>query len=129
MRFLTTRGHGPLDYLVGFLLILLPGLVGFCSARPEGAVPVALGTAAVLYSLVTAYEWGLVSLIPMRVHLALDFGSGVLLAASPWLFGFADRVWVPHVVIGLFEVAAAVVTQTVPGRTPAVAPSPEGSAG
>lgn len=129
MRFLSTRGHGPLDYLTGLLLIALPWLGGFSYTGPEGAVPVALGVAAILYSLLTAYEWGLVGIIPMTVHLAFDFGSGVLLAASPWLFGFADRVWLPHALIGLFEVTAAVITRPVPGRTPAVGSSPERSVG
>jgi hypothetical protein len=52
--------------------------------------------------------------------------SGALLAASPWLFGFADRVSTPHLVLGIFEMAAAVMTQrtgspvTVSGRGTAV---------
>ena len=38
--------------------------------------------------------------------------SGVLLAISPWLFRFADRVWVPHVVLGLIEIGAVMMTRT-----------------
>jgi hypothetical protein len=50
----------------------------------------------------------------MRAHLAMDGLSGALFLVSPWLFGFADRVWVPHLVFGLFEIGAALTTRTVP---------------
>lgn len=56
----------------------------------------------------------MVRLLPMPAHLLLDALSGVLLAASPWLFGFADRVRAPHLLAGLFEIAAAVTTRTTP---------------
>ena len=51
----------------------------------------------------------------MPAHLAMDATSGVLLAASPWLFGFADRgarYRLSHVVIGLAEVLAALTSKT-----------------
>jgi hypothetical protein len=51
----------------------------------------------------------------MRMHLLLDIASGMLLAASPWLFGFADRVFLPHLVVGLFEIVAGLATRTTPG--------------
>jgi hypothetical protein len=79
-------------------------------------MPVALGAGAIAYSLFTDYELGAVKIIPMPVHLALDASSGVLLAASPWLFGFGEDVWVPHVLFGLFEIGASLVTQTNPDR-------------
>src|SRR5262249_35864761 len=41
---------------------------------------------------------------------------GLLLAASPWIFGFAWEVWIPHVVLGLAEVGAAMFTQTRPSH-------------
>jgi hypothetical protein len=57
----------------------------------------------------------------MTVHLGLDAGSGVILAASPWIFGFAALVYLPHlilglfeIILGLFEIGAALTTRTVP---------------
>jgi hypothetical protein len=55
---------------------------------------------AVANSLFTNYELGLVGLIGMPAHLGMDAASGLLLAASPWLFGFSDVVWAPHLVLG-----------------------------
>ena len=51
----------------------------------------------------------------MPVHLTLDVISGTLIAASPWMFGFAKngtRYWLPHVLMGTAEVLAAAATRT-----------------
>lgn len=115
MRFLPTHVHGMLDYGVGLLLILAPYILGFADGGAAQLVPQTLGAGAILYAFFTDYELGLVRLIPMPVHLLLDAASGALLAISPWLFGFADRVWVPHLVLGLVEIGASLVTRTTPG--------------
>lgn len=120
MRVLPTRLHGILDYLMGVLLIAAPWLFGFADGGAETWVPVALGAAMLGLSLFTDYELGLVRRIPMPTHLMVDLGSGLLLAASPWLFGFADGtattdgVWAPHLVLGLLEIGAALMTKRVP---------------
>jgi hypothetical protein len=64
--------------------------------------------------LLTRYELGAIKLIPMRVHLGLDMASGVLLAVSPWLFGFSDRVFWPHLILGLIEIGTALMTEREP---------------
>ena len=50
----------------------------------------------------------------MAVHNLIDIAAGALLAASPWIFGFADEtanVWVPHVVVGLAAVFLGLTTK------------------
>jgi hypothetical protein len=73
---------------------------------------VILGVSALVYSLLTNYELGLFKVLPFRGHLALDVMSGVLLVLSPWLFQFADQVWVPHLVLGVVELGAVLMTRT-----------------
>jgi hypothetical protein len=114
MQVIPTRVHGVLDYLVGALLIAAPWLFDFQRGGAETWVPVVLGVAAMLYSLLTDYEMGAFRMLPMPTHLALDMGNGVLLAVSPWLFGFSDRIWQPHLVIGLIEIGTALMTSRVP---------------
>ena len=65
--------------------------------------------------MLTDYEFGLVRVLPMRAHLALDAASGAVLASSPWLLGFTKngpRYWVPHALMGAGEVLAALTTRT-----------------
>ncbi len=106
-----TRIHGYLDYILGALLIAAPWLFGFADNGAETWVPVIIGASVIFYSLLTDYELGLFRVIPMRTHLTLDFFGGAVLAASPWIFGFSERVWVPHLVFGLLEVAASLLTE------------------
>jgi hypothetical protein len=118
MRFIPTRVHGMLDWLMGPLLIALPFLLKLDLGQPEGWLPLVLGIAMVLLTMFTDYEVGLVRRIPMGTHLAIDTMTGLLLAVSPWLFGFSDRIWQPYLVLGLIELGTALTTQLRPvGRT------------
>ena len=110
---LPTRIHGMLDYMVGALLIALPFLLGF-GGGAQTWVPVALGAAAIVYSLFTDYELGVWRTVPMSVHNLFDVAAGALLAASPWIFGFADEganVWAPLVVVGLAAIFLGLTTK------------------
>ena len=115
---ISTKVHGYLDYAVGALLIAAPWLFGFAEGGAETWVPVILGVSAILYSLMTNYELGVTKGISMGTHLTLDLLSGVLLAASPWIFGFADYVYVPHLVLGILEIGASLLTSRKPAYGP-----------
>ena len=128
MQLIPTRIHGIMDYLMGLALIAAPWLFGFADEGAARWVPVILGAGVILYSLVTGYELALARLLPMPVHLALDAAGGLLLAASPWLFGFSDRVWIPHVAFGLLELGAAAMTRHQPERGRETRASPRTSA-
>jgi hypothetical protein len=117
MKIISTKVHGMLDYLVGVLLIAAPWLFDFARGGAETWVPVALGVGAILYSLITDYELGAWRKLPMKTHLGLDAVSGILLAASPWIFGFADEVYLPHLVLGLLELGAVALTDPKPRGT------------
>ena len=111
---LPTRIHGLLDYTVGALLIALPWLLGFARGGFETWIMVGLGAATLVYSALTDYELGLVRRLSMPTHLLLDGLGGALLAVSPWLFGFDQSVWIPHVAAGVFSIVTATVTDTIP---------------
>ena len=103
-----------LDYLMGVLLIAAPWLLDFDRGGAETWVPVALGVLLLLQSLMTDYELGAAKVISMPMHLTIDLISGLLLAASPWIFGFDDYVYLPHLILGIAEVGASLMTRKVP---------------
>jgi ABC-type uncharacterized transport system permease subunit len=75
---------------------------------------IVLGIGLIGYSLITNYELGVWKVAPMAVHNLFDILAGALLAASPWLFGFADEgpnVWAPFLVVGLAAILLGLTTK------------------
>jgi hypothetical protein len=115
MASLSTRAHGIVDYLVAALLVALPWLFGFDRGGAERWIPMSVGAAIACYSLFTDYEFAVLRRVQMPAHLWFDAFAGVFLIASPWLWGFDGRVWIPHVVLGALVLLVATVSQTIPG--------------
>ena len=117
LRIVPTSVHGAIDYVTGGALLAAPSLLGLKDQPRSALVLRSAGGGALAYSLITDYELGLLRLLPMPTHLAMDAASGILVAASPWLLGFANRgprYWLPHVLVGAMEVLAATSTKTEP---------------
>lgn len=113
-----TKTHGYLDYLMGVVLIVLPFILDF----PDGAattLPIVLGAGTIVYSLLTNYELGAKKVLSMKAHLGIDLVAGLLLIAAPWIFGFADEVFWPFVILGVVEVGASLLTEKHPSYTTA----------
>ena len=108
---ISSKIHAVLDYVVGLLLIAAPWLLGFADNTAATMVPVILGASTLLYSLFTNYEYAIARMLPYKIHLTIDFIGGILLLASPWLFGFNDRVYLPHVILGAFEIVAVMLSR------------------
>jgi hypothetical protein len=120
MRIITPRAHALLDYTVGAFALLAPGLLGFADIASLPAVVLrTFGVIAIIYSILTRYELGVIRRIPFGVHLKLDFIWGLLLASSPWVLSFyteGPRVWGVHVALGVLGMLVPVIS--VPLRRP-----------
>ncbi len=121
MRFIPTKVHGVLDYVVAIALILAPWIFGFSGlGGPAVIIPIVLGIGLFLYSLLTRYELGAVKLIAMPVHLVFDLVASIFLIASPFIFGFineAPNAWLPHIAVGVAVIAVVAFSQPTPGRS------------
>lgn len=113
MRFIPTNVHGVIDYVAGGLFLASPWFFGFADKQAAKWVPLVAGGAALSSSFFTDYELGVVRKIPMPVHLSLDVAEGVLLASSPWVFGFAKKVYLPHLIFGTFAIGAGLLTKKI----------------
>lgn len=110
MKIISTKTHGVLDYLMGILLIASPWIFGFANGTAAQWIPVAIGIVMLVMSLCTNYELGAIKMLSMRAHLTMDFLVGIFLAVSPWLFHFSEVVYLPHLIFGIAEVGAALMT-------------------
>ena len=113
---ITSRMHGMLDYPAGILLIAAPWIFGFSDEGGAAvAVPIVVGALIILQSLITDYELSVADILPLPAHLAMDVVLGVVLALSPFIFGFADEggnAWIPHVVAGIALIGSGLMTRS-----------------
>jgi hypothetical protein len=55
--------------------------------------------------------------VPMWMHLTVDFVASALLAVAPFLFGYSSQglnVWLPQVIAGVGVMLLVLVTKTHP---------------
>lgn len=117
-----TKQHGYIDYLTAGSLITLPLLFSGKNKGAETYLPMLMGAGVLVQSLMTDYELGSKKAkkskksLDMKTHLKLDYMNGALLALSPFLFGFRKRSWMPHLALGLSELAIAYFTKEKPKK-------------
>lgn len=114
MRPIPTKLHGVLDYATGALFLASPWLLDFADDDAARNVAVGTGIAVLGLSAFTDYELGVSRQVPMETHLTVDAFTGAMVAASPYLFGFAKRKAWPHLLFGMLEVGAGLLTQRKP---------------
>jgi hypothetical protein len=116
-RPITSRMHAMLDYPLGLVLILSPWIFGFSDVGGAAVtIPIVVGALMIGQSLITDWELSLADVVPLPLHLTMDVIAGVVLAVSPFVFGFSDEgtnAWLPHVVFGLGLIGAGLLTEHV----------------
>lgn len=114
MQIIKTKTHAYIDYGVGIILIAAAYLLNFQLEKMPNTVMYAVGAWSLLYSLLTKYKLGLIKIIPINIHFMLDTITGIFLATSPWLLGFTDKVFLPHLTLGLVIIGSAIITSIKP---------------
>ncbi len=90
MRFIPTRFHAPLDYIVGAALIAAPLLLDYKHGAAT-AVSIILGVLLIFLTATTSSSTSLVNQVSLAAHIILDYVLVAILIASPFLFGFSDE--------------------------------------
>jgi hypothetical protein len=124
MQIINRRVHGYLDYAVSVFLLFAPRVFGVAGAA-EVTVFRTIAVVNLAYSIFTDYELGAFKVLPFGVHRTLDVLSGLVLALSPWLFGFADQTCWPYLGLGILELIVVSLTRNTkrPGDLPPGAPA------
>src|SRR5437763_16977138 len=86
---LSTRSHAVLDFATAGLLLTVPRLFGASDRLTKLSTAFAL--AKLGYTLLTRHEGGVIGVLPMKAHLALDAVGGAAVAALPFLSAQPDQ--------------------------------------
>ncbi|HWH40470.1 MAG TPA: hypothetical protein VNU21_11570 [Usitatibacter sp.] len=81
MNVLSPRIHAALDYLSVLVLVLAPTLFGLNDVAATGAY--ALAAIHLALTLLTDFPGGVMKVVPLRVHGAVEIVVGVLLVLAP----------------------------------------------
>jgi hypothetical protein len=117
MGLISSKTHGILDYAIGIMLIVVPLTPDDITKHREVWIAVIMGVIICLYSIFTNYELGRFKMLSMRTHLLLDIVSALLLAASPWLFNFYERIYLPFVLVSILEIVVVLLSDRVAYRS------------
>ena len=113
IRMINTRAHALLDYLLGVVLVAAPALFDFSIRGAGYVVCIVVASLVWLLAATTRFEYALIQIIPLRLHLWADLLIGVILSASPFIWNFSDEVFKPHLVFGLTLCIVAALTDRV----------------
>jgi hypothetical protein len=79
---ISTKTHAFLDYITATKLLLLPRMLGFSETVTNAMT--AAGLVKLTYTLLTNHEGGVMKVLPMKAHLAMDAVGGASLCALPF---------------------------------------------
>jgi hypothetical protein len=85
MKFLNSKTHSAVDYIVVIFLWLSPTL--FNLSYPTSMLVYLLGAVHLALTIFTNFHFGLVKIIPLRWHGWVELGVAIVLMASPSLLG------------------------------------------
>lgn len=89
IRFVTRKIHAWIDYPVALSLMGTPFLLGLGATNKLALwLSVATGAAALILTLLTDHETGLVRVLPYWFHVMVDRLVGVTFLIAPFVLGF-----------------------------------------
>lgn len=109
--------HGAVEYLAAALFIAAPFLLGFDSGAAT-AVSIVLGVAVLVVTASSELPTALAKIIPVGIHVVLDFAVAAFLIAAPFLFGFQHESGATafFIVLGVVHLLLTIGTRFLPAR-------------
>ena len=100
-RFMNKTLHAYLDYPVALGLIAMPFVLELGTVNPLAFwFSVVTGVAALVLTTFTDHQFGVVKILPYKLHLLVDFMVGAAFVAAPFVLGFAGLEAVYYWVLG-----------------------------
>ena len=108
-----TRVCSLLHYGSVVLFLLTPVLSGGATDGPQTWIPVGLGVLMAGVTFAAKDRIGPARLVDGSTRQNVEMAGSTLLVLSPWLFGFADLTWRPHLLVGQVGIGVSMLTQKV----------------
>lgn len=105
---ITPTAHGVADYLSAATFAAAPSVFDMSPAAAKLSRSLGAGYAGL--SAATAYPLGVADLVPFPTHLTMDALMAPVIAAAPWLLGFADDKPARNFFLGMAAVTAVVTS-------------------
>jgi hypothetical protein len=113
--FISLSFYGFINWLVVVLLLGSPFALGYYKVGGAALfLPLLFGWIEFIMAVFSNNKHGLVKQFPMEMHLFLDVIIGSFLLASPFVYHFDDRVFLPQVLIGGLIFIAGAFTHKSP---------------
>lgn len=111
-RPISTRTHGMIDYAWATTAGALPAMMNGATATAH--LVRQAGTVAGLNTIMTNYEAGILRIMPMKGHLAIDFVLCATLMMSPFFLPRSERRYtVVPVLLGAVGFLVSILTETI----------------
>ncbi len=109
--------HGAVEYVAAALFVAAPFLFGFESDAAT-AVSIVVGVTILVVTASSDLPTGLAKVVPVSIHVVLDFLIVAVLIAAPFLFGFADESAPTafFIILGVVHLLLTIATQFLPPR-------------
>lgn len=89
MKFVTKQIHAYLDYPVAIALMVLPFVLRLGESNPFAfQLSVGTGMAALLLTILTDHQTGLIKVLSYKLHLIVDFLVAIIFILAPFVLGF-----------------------------------------
>lgn len=132
--FISTKFYAVLNYLIGAALLASPWFINDSTGHPYyyragGAIlflPIIIGWLQLVMTFFSASPYGVIRQFPVQMHCFQNILTGSFLLASPFVYGFSDMIWWPHVLCGALLMILGLFTTNSPFTTPTPHAQPQG---
>jgi hypothetical protein len=113
--FVPTAVYGFFNYAAALTLMASPWLFGFYHVGGASFfLPLVFGWLQLIMAIFSKHEWGFIKVFPVSMHCFLDVVGGFILLTSPWLYGYAPKVFWPQFLLGSLVFLLGIFTKSSP---------------
>lgn len=113
--FISNTFFGYFSYVLGVVMMASPWLFHFADVRGAALFfPFMFGWFQIIMAIFSRAKGGMVGIFPIQMHCFLNVIAGFSIMCTPWMYGFAPKVFLPHLLIGATLFILGVFTKNSP---------------